>query len=67
MLEDEAADRATVLDQVIESALRGETPRAPAPRRESGNNSVGLLGDMLDLIALANRGIGAAEAQERDC
>ena len=37
VLEDEAADRATLLDQVVESALRGETPRAPAPRREPGN------------------------------
>ena len=65
VLEDEAADRATLLDQVVESALRGETPRAPAPRREPGNGSVGLLGDVLDLLALANRGIGAAEPEDR--
>jgi hypothetical protein len=50
VLEDEAADHATLLDQVIESALRGETPRAPAPRRQPGEDSVGLLGDVLDLL-----------------
>ena len=37
----------------------------PAPRREPGNGSVGLLGDVLDLLALAGRGIAAAEPDER--
>src|SRR5262249_20261864 len=66
VLEDEAADRATLLDQVIESARRGEVPlRAPTPRREPGESSVGLLGDVLDLLAPAGRGLGTLELQER--
>jgi Helicase conserved C-terminal domain/SWIM zinc finger len=66
VLEDEAADRATLLDQAIESALTGQRPvRAPAPRREPGQASVGLLGDVLDLLARAGRGLGALEPDER--
>ena len=63
VLEDEAADRATLLDQAIEAALRGERPAPPAPRREPGEASVGLLGDVLDLLAQASRGLGAARAR----
>jgi hypothetical protein len=66
VLEDEAADHATVLEQVIESALRGKTPpRAPAPRRQPGEASVGLLGDVLDLLVRAGRGLSALEPEDR--
>ena len=37
VLEDEAADRATLLDQVVESALRGETP--PRRPRRAGSRA----------------------------
>ena len=66
VLEDEAADRATLLDQAIEAAVRGETPpRPPAPRRQPGEASVGLLGDVLDLFVQANRGLASLEPEER--
>jgi SWI/SNF-related matrix-associated actin-dependent regulator 1 of chromatin subfamily A len=66
VLEEEAADHATLLEQAIEAALHGHTPvRAPAPRREPGEASVGLLGDVLDLLARAGRGLGALEPEER--
>jgi SWI/SNF-related matrix-associated actin-dependent regulator 1 of chromatin subfamily A len=50
VLEAEAADRATVLDQVVEGALTGTTPAEP-PARGTANSTMGLLEETLDLLA----------------
>jgi SWI/SNF-related matrix-associated actin-dependent regulator 1 of chromatin subfamily A len=63
-LEGEAADAATVVDQVVEAAVHGERP-VLTPQRGPGQASVGLLGDVLDLFVQAARGLGELDPTER--
>lgn len=65
VLEEEAAHAATLVDEVVEAAVRGERPTVAAPEREPGQASVGLLGDVLDLFVQASRGLGALDAGVR--
>ena len=65
VLEEEAAHAATLVDAVVDAAVRGERPAVPAPEREPGQGSVGLLGDVLDLFIQASRGLGALDPGER--
>jgi SWI/SNF-related matrix-associated actin-dependent regulator of chromatin subfamily A-like protein 1 len=55
VLEAEAADRATLLDQVVEGALTGTTPDEPPGRSTTAtaapNATMGLLEETLDLLA----------------
>jgi SWI/SNF-related matrix-associated actin-dependent regulator of chromatin subfamily A-like protein 1 len=50
VLEAEAADRATLLDRVVEGALTGTAPEEP-PARGEANVTMGLLEETLDLLA----------------
>ena len=65
VLEEEAAHAATLVDVVIDAALRGERPTFPVSEREPGQGSVGLLGDVLDLFVQAARGLGELEPAAR--
>jgi SWI/SNF-related matrix-associated actin-dependent regulator of chromatin subfamily A-like protein 1 len=65
VLEEDAAHAATVVDAVVEAAVRGERPAVPALPREPGQGSVGLLGDVLDLFVQASRGLGELEPTTR--
>ena len=65
VLEEEAAHAATLVDAVVEAAVHGERPAVPAPEREPGQGSVGLLRDVLDLFIQATRGLGALDPGER--
>jgi SWIM zinc finger len=65
VLEEEAAHAATIVDAVVDAAVRGEQPTVPVPEREVGEGSVGLLGDVLDLFIQASRGLGALDPNER--
>jgi hypothetical protein len=65
VLEEEAAHAATIVDAVVDAAVRGERPDVPVPEREVGQGSVGLLGDVLDLFIQASRGLGALDPGER--
>jgi SWI/SNF-related matrix-associated actin-dependent regulator 1 of chromatin subfamily A len=65
LLEDEAAHAATLVDQVVDAAVRGERPQVTGPPREPGQGSVGLLGDVLDLFVQASRGLGELEPTKR--
>jgi SWI/SNF-related matrix-associated actin-dependent regulator of chromatin subfamily A-like protein 1 len=52
VLEAEAADRATLLDQVVEGALTGTAPQEPPARgTANANSTMGLLEETLDLLA----------------
>jgi SWI/SNF-related matrix-associated actin-dependent regulator 1 of chromatin subfamily A len=68
VLEAEAADNATLVEQVVQAALNGERPsRAPRdPARAPTERSVGLLDETLDLLARARRGLGAVEATDQE-
>jgi len=67
VLEAEAADSATIVDAVVAAAVSGERPdwnrlgveQAERVAPASDGGSMGLLGDVLDLMARAGRGLGA--------
>jgi hypothetical protein len=69
--EAEAADWATIVEAVVEAAISGERPdwsalgvsQAERVAAASAGSSMGLLGDLLDLLARANRGLGAIETE----
>jgi SWI/SNF-related matrix-associated actin-dependent regulator of chromatin subfamily A-like protein 1 len=65
VLEEEAAQAATLVDEVVEAAVRGEPLAVRTPPREPGQGSVGLLGDVLDLFIQATRGLGELEPTAR--
>jgi SWI/SNF-related matrix-associated actin-dependent regulator 1 of chromatin subfamily A len=65
VLEEEAAHAATLVDEVVDAAVRGERPAIAAPPRAPGPGSVGLLGDVLDLFVQASRGLGELEPAAR--
>ena len=73
VLEAEAADNAGMVEAVVEAALTGERPdwtRTAVRSVErvasaSAGSSMGLLGDMLDLMARAGRGLAAVESSEQ--
>jgi SWI/SNF-related matrix-associated actin-dependent regulator of chromatin subfamily A-like protein 1 len=68
VLETEAARAASLVEEVVEAAARGE--RASLARSEPARppieRSVGLLDDTLDLLARARRGLGATGPTERE-
>src|SRR5581483_9102058 len=68
VLEAEAAESASLVEQVVEAAARGERPPLALrdPARPSTTRSVGLLEETLDLLARARRGLAAVEPAERD-
>jgi SWI/SNF-related matrix-associated actin-dependent regulator 1 of chromatin subfamily A len=64
VLEQAAAEQASLVQQVVDAAARGERPaREPGvgsdPARPSARRSVGLLEETLDLLARARRGLAA--------
>jgi SWI/SNF-related matrix-associated actin-dependent regulator 1 of chromatin subfamily A len=67
VLEAEAAEQASLVQQVVDAAARGQRPvREPGgpgvgsdPARPSPRRSVGLLEETLDLLARARRGLAA--------
>ena len=72
VLEAEAADRATLVEAVVEAAVSGERPdwgrlgveQAERVAAAADGGSMGLLGDVLDLLARAGRGLGAISAEQ---
>ena len=72
VLEEEAADRATLVEAVVEAAVSGERPdwgrlgveQAERVAAATDGGSMGLLGDVLDLLARAGRGLGAISAEQ---
>ncbi len=72
VLEAEAADSATLVDAVVQAAITGERPdratlgitQAERVAAASDGGSMGLLGDMLDLMARAGRGLGAVSDEQ---
>jgi SWI/SNF-related matrix-associated actin-dependent regulator 1 of chromatin subfamily A len=72
VLEAEAADRATIVNAVVEAAVSGERPdwgrlgvqQAERVAAAADGGSMGLLGDVLDLLARAGRGLGAISAEQ---
>ncbi|GIW08693.1 MAG: hypothetical protein KatS3mg060_3498 [Dehalococcoidia bacterium] len=67
MLEEYAADHASVVEQVVQAAVRGERPERPLPRYQppSDRGTVGVLGDVLELLAKARRGLASAGSGEQ--
>jgi hypothetical protein len=65
VLEQEAAQAATLVDAVVEAAVNGDPPSNGSPGREPGQGSVGLLGDVLDLFVQASRGLGQVDSAGR--
>jgi hypothetical protein len=66
VLEQEAAQAATVVDAVVDAAVSsGSRPSLSALGREPGQGTVGLLGDVLDLFVQAARGLGELEPSAR--
>lgn len=67
VLETEAAENASFVQQVVEAAAWGDRPfRAPRdPAPSASEQSVGLLEDTLALFARARRGLGAVEAADQ--
>ncbi len=70
VLETQAAQNATLLQEVVEAALRGERPRVIGvrtdPARPTTERSVGLLEETLDLLARAQRGLSAVDGASRE-
>ncbi len=72
VLEAEAADGATLVEAVVEAAVSGERPdwgrlgveQAERVATAAEGGSMGLLGDVLDLLARAGRGLGAISAEQ---
>jgi SWI/SNF-related matrix-associated actin-dependent regulator of chromatin subfamily A-like protein 1 len=70
VLEDEAAQSASLVHAMVEAAVTGERPRLEgvrtSPAAAHTGRSVGLVEETLDLLARARRGLGAIEGpQER--
>lgn len=67
VLEDEAARRASVLEDVLHALADGRRPRLTAtePDLTVSERSVGLLEQTLDLLARARRGLGAVTSAEQ--
>ena len=65
VLEDEAADRATLLDASRRASPPRRDPACAGPAAGARPGSVGLLGDVLDLFIQASRGLGELEPSER--
>ncbi len=73
VLEAEAADNATIVDAVVQAAMTGQRPdwttlgirQAERVASATDGSSMGLLGDMLDLLARAGRGLSSLEPDER--
>lgn len=68
VLEAEAAENASLVQQVVEAALKGEHPTFTShdAARGSAARSVGLLEETLDLFARARRGLGAVEVPDQE-
>ena len=68
VLEGEAARSASLVEAVVEAAVRGERPSLALsdPARPSPERSVGLLEDALDLLARSRRGLGATGPSEQE-
>jgi hypothetical protein len=67
ILEEYAADNASVVEAVVQAAVRGERPERSRPRYQppSGRGTVGVLGDVLALLAKARRGLASAGPAEQ--
>jgi SWI/SNF-related matrix-associated actin-dependent regulator of chromatin subfamily A-like protein 1 len=73
VLEAEAADRATMVEAVVKAAVSGERPdwarlgvtQAERVAAASDGSTMGLLGDVLALLARADRGLGSVTAVEQ--
>jgi SWI/SNF-related matrix-associated actin-dependent regulator 1 of chromatin subfamily A len=66
VLETEAAASASLVQSLVDAAIRGERPSRIGARTEPATSdtgrSVGLLDETLDLLARARRGLGAVDA-----
>jgi SWI/SNF-related matrix-associated actin-dependent regulator of chromatin subfamily A-like protein 1 len=67
VLETEAAYHASLVEEVVQAAVRGERPTLALrdPARPSAERSVGLLEDTLDLLARSRRGLSALGPAEQ--
>lgn len=73
VLEAEAADRASLVDAVVNAAISGERPdwaklgivQAERVAAASDSGSMGLLGSVLDLLARSERGLAALQPGEQ--
>ena len=68
VMETEAARSASLVEEVVEAAARGERPSLALsePARPSSMRSIGLLEDTLDLLARSRRGLGAVGPTEQE-
>ncbi|MCS6800314.1 MAG: SNF2-related protein [Chloroflexota bacterium] len=67
VLEEYAAHNASVVEEIVQAAVRGERPERLTPRYQppTDRGTVGVLGDVLDLLAKARRGLAAAGPAEQ--
>ncbi len=73
VLDAEAADRASLVEAVVEAAVTGERPdwaklgivQAERVAAATDGGSMGLLGDVLDLLARSGRGLASVTDVER--
>lgn len=67
VLEAHAADHASVVEAVVQAAVRGERPERLWPRYQppSDRSTVGVLGDVLELLTKARRGLASGGPAEQ--
>ena len=68
VLETTAAESASLVEQVVEAAVRGERPQEPGvrgdPAQGATERSVGLLEETIDLLARMRRGLGSVDGSD---